>query len=261
MDEQPVPPARWHGLRWLPERPYVNPAPVRLFVGCAWPPERVAVEGLPSAELFLVGWPDAERAARSGAHVVAVRVERGAAVDLTLAAGHLPDELRHLAGVPGAYLLPGGWLDGTRLVEGYRVDGAGEVTSAGAVPAIPLTLRCTGARHGTDGLPDDVVRWPRLARTAYAVVSGPPVTDFLPIHTRRPPVRPGHRLVRFRVEPGYAIDVAATADRLTPLAPVRSRLPDLRASGVELILPRRAFGQVPITRVFEPNGRGWRRFG
>ncbi|WP_433388613.1 hypothetical protein [Micromonospora sp. KLBMP9576] len=255
------PPRRWHGIPWFPDRPHVNPEPIRLHIPCAWSPERVAVEGLPSPELSLVGWLDGRQAARSstGNHMVAVSVEPGAALDLTRTGEGLPADLRHLSRSSGAYLLPGGWLDRVRLLDGYTADGAGRFRRCD-VPAITLTLRCTGARHGTDGLPHDVVRWPRKASTAYAVVAGPPDGDLLAIHQRRPAVRQGHRLVRFRVEPGYAIDVTATAARLAPLSSVRTRLADLRASGVELMLPRKAFGRVPVTRVFEASGRAWRRY-
>ncbi|NLU79477.1 hypothetical protein HCA58_14015 [Micromonospora sp. HNM0581] len=257
----PEPPNHWSGLPWLPDRPHLNPRPLRLHLRSTWSPAQVAVEGLPSAALCLVGWLDAQQAGQSssGDHLIQIQAEPGTAVHLASLDGKLPPQLQHLSGAPGAYLLPAGWLDRVRLIGAHPSDGSGEASRT-SLPVVPLMLRCGGARHGTDGLPDDVVRWPRRTSAAYAVVAGPPEGDFLPILARRPGVRSGHRLIRFRVEPGYAIDVTATAARLATLTSVRSRITDLRASGVGLMLPRRAFGRVPITRVFEASGRSWRRY-
>jgi len=255
-------PARPHGVPWLPDRVAVNEQPVRLYVASPWPPERVATEGLPSADLFLTGHLDGERLARSvkGGYLMLVQARPGAVAALAGIHPYAPPALWQRLLAPDAYLLPAGWLDRVAWQAGYAVDASGHATFRTRIPATPVVLRCTGARHGTDGLPDEVVPWLRSARpvTAYALVTGVPDDDFLRLYARRPaPVVPG-RLLRLRVDGGRVVDVPASAARIAPLTSVRSRLAELRADGVELLLPMSAFGRARVTGVFLPHGGGWR---
>jgi hypothetical protein len=255
-----VRPGRPHGVRWLPERLEVNEQPLCVYVTSPWPPERVAVEGLPSADLFLIGYPDGERAARSakGGYLLALQVRPGTVIDPMAVYPYAPPVLRQRLTAAGSYLLPAGWLDRAVWQAGYTVDDSGHPTRHGELAAHPVVLRCTGARHGTDGLPDDVV--PSLggrATTRYALVTAEPA-DFLRLHRHRPPVARSGRLVHLRVAGGRAIDVPASAARIAGLNSVRSRLAELAADGVELLLPSRAFGRATVTRVYLPDDGGWR---
>ncbi|MEV7986825.1 hypothetical protein [Micromonospora sp. NPDC085948] len=259
-----APGGRPHGLRWLPERPEVNAEPVRLWLASPWSPRRVAIEGVPSANLFLVGDLDGERVARAHPyqHLLCLRVEAGGLVDLDRV-GDLP--AGHLGTRPaGTFLLPAGWLDQARLRAGYDVDDDGRPQEETELPGSAVVLRCTGARHGTDGLPDDVVRWPGGARGAgaWALVPDSPVEspdDFLPLHQRRPPVRDGHRLVRLRLVAGEAIDTRASAAALSALTSVRSRLPELVAEGVTLLLPQGCYDGARVDQVLHADGGRWRQ--
>jgi hypothetical protein len=251
---------RRHGVRWLPDNPEVTAEPVRLWLTCEWSPERVTKDGVPSSNLYLIGHLDGERLARENPrrHLIGVRVEAGGAVDLT----RLPDvpaELRHQA----AYLLPAGWLDQARPQVGYSVDDEGRPGERTELPANPITLRCTGARHGADGLPNEVVPWPRNDRGngAWALLpEGPaPDVDHLELHQRRPDVTGGHRLVHLLVGAGRAIDVPASAAGLIDLASVRSRLPELVANGMNLLLPRRAWDRSRVDQVLRVDGGKWRQ--
>ncbi|GAB2943682.1 hypothetical protein GCM10027280_35420 [Micromonospora polyrhachis] len=256
---------RPHGVRWLPERPGVNAEPIRLWIISEWSPQRVAAEGAPAADLFLLGILDGERLARSHPlrHLICLRVEAGGAVDLSQADVDIPADLRHLVTSSETFLLPAGWLDQARLQAGYLVDEAGHPQQYAELPGTPLTLRCTGARHGTDGLPNEVVRWPRTARgaRAWAVIPESPAAldgDYLTLHQRRPPVVPGQRLVQLHVGTNRAIDVAASAAGLAGFTSVRSRLPELLANGVSMLLPRRSFERTTVNRVLFADEGTWR---
>ena len=67
--------------------------------------------------------------------------------------------LQHLVNTRNTYLLPAAWLDRVRLVGAYTVDAHGLAGEHTDVPSTSLMLRCSGARHGADGLPNEVVRW------------------------------------------------------------------------------------------------------
>ncbi|MGW0218387.1 hypothetical protein ACWDXH_28745 [Micromonospora chokoriensis] len=255
--------SRPHGVRWLPERPEVNAAPVRLWLSSPWPAQRVAIEGVPSANLHLVAHLAAGPLVRTGPHrhLLRLRVEAGGAVDLSRVTADLPADLRHQA-TEGTFLLPAGWLDLARLEQGYRVDEAGQPRDPVDLPAHPLTLRCHGARHGADGLPNEVVFTAR-GRRMWAVVPDRPDTagtavDLLVLLARRPAVRDGHRLVRLQVAPNRAVDVVASAATLAGLTSVRSRLPELVADGVTALLPSRYYDRTTVDQVLHAENGRWR---
>jgi hypothetical protein len=229
---------RWHGVCGLPAQPPANTQPLLLHVRSPWPPERVAREGFPSPDLFLYGEPVPDVHNGGSGHPLRLRVAPGGAVRVR----DLPAPLRpETLGDP--YLLPAGWLDRARLdFDGSR-----------------LMLRCTGARHGTDGLPDDAVRWPAEGYDAvlYAFVPQP-AEDLATLWLAEPPVYRRRRLVRLVVPAGAAIDVQASAALVAGLASVRSRLPDLVAGGARLILPPASFDRAIVTALFTPAGRRWR---
>ncbi|MDG4771181.1 hypothetical protein [Solwaraspora sp. WMMD792] len=256
--------SRGHGVTWLPERPMVNAEPVELYVPVGQPAARIAAEGLPTAELFVVGQLDADRLRTAHPDAVALRVSvaPGGAVVTTGLDETAPAEVRHLLRGVDSYLLPAGWLDRVQVTQGWTPAGPGEWRAQPDLAPTSLFLRCTGARHGADGLPNDVVRWPagRRAATAYAVLpaAGGPDGDQLVVSDSRPATpADGVRLVRLRIEPGQAIDVAASAGRIAPLAAVRSRLVALNAAGVEVLLPPRNYDRVTVTRVYGAEGGHW----
>ncbi|WFE28321.1 hypothetical protein O7623_03670 [Solwaraspora sp. WMMD791] len=256
--------SRGHGVTWLPERPEVNAETVELYVPVALPAARIAADGLPTAELFVVGQLDADRLrmAHYGAAVLRVSVAPGGAVATTGLTDTAPPELRHLLRGVDSYLLPAGWLDRVQVTQGWTPAGPGEWRVQPDLPPAALLLRCTGARHGVDGLPNDVVRWPvgRRAVTAYAVLpaAGGPDGDHLVVADSRPPApADAARLVQLRIEPGQAIDVAASAGRIAPLTAVRSRLVTLNAAGVEVLVPPRSYDRVTVTRVYGAEGGRW----
>ncbi|MEV4629529.1 hypothetical protein AB0J90_25020 [Micromonospora sp. NPDC049523] len=255
--------SRPHGVRWLPERPEVNAAPVRLWLSSPWPAQRVAVEGVPSANLYLVGHLAGGPLAQTNPqrHLLCLRVEAGGAVHLGRLGVDLPADLRHQV-AEGTYLLPAGWLDLARLQQGYRVDEAGQPRDPVELPANPLTLRCKGARHGADGLPNEVVFAPRGGRM-WAVVPDRPgaeVTDddLLVLLAKRPAVRAGHRLIRLQIAPNRAVDVVASAAALAGLTSVRSRLPELVANGVTMLLPSRYYERTTVDQVLHAENDRWR---
>ncbi|MGW5556460.1 hypothetical protein ACWER9_04440 [Micromonospora sp. NPDC003944] len=255
--------SRPHGVRWLTERPEVNAAPVRLWLSSPWPAQRVAVEGVPSANLYLVGHLAGGPLARNAPqrHLLCLRVEAGGAVDLGRVGADLPADLRHQA-TEGTFLLPAGWLDLARLQVGYRVDETGQPRDPVELPAHPLTLRCKGARHGADGLPNEVVFAPRGGRLWAVVPDRPdttgPAADLLVLLARRPAVRDGHRLVRLQVAANRAVDVPASAAVLAGLTSVRSRLPELVADGVTMLLPSRYYDRTIVDRVLHAENGRWR---
>ncbi|MDR7274253.1 hypothetical protein [Catenuloplanes atrovinosus] len=255
---------RAHGVRWLPDQPEVNAEPVRLWLASAWSPQRVSIEGVPSPNLFLIAHLDGERVAGAAPqkHLLCLRVEAGGAVDLGRV-GTVPADLKHLATEGGTYLLPAGWLDQARLQVAYTIGDDGRPGEEVEVAANPIVLRSTGARHGTEGLPNDVATWPRTERGggAWALIPESPAVpegDFLPLHTKRPPIHEGQRLVHLQVPAGRAIDVTASAAALVTLTSVRSRLPELVADGVTLLLPRRSYERTPVDQVLFVEAGKWK---
>jgi hypothetical protein len=257
-----------HGVAWLPDRPQVNAEPFELYLPTTREPRHSVADGVPSPHLFLIGHTNLGRMTGGSLEVSApryllrVRVEPGGAVDV---AASPPAELRALLGSAGAYLLPAGWLHRCRVLSGLRVDATGGTTPDGDFPSPPLLMYCSGARHGAQGMPNEVVRWPRsrLRATAarYVVIpdaSAGPVTDQLVLYGHKPPVRPGSRLVEVTVGRRRAIDVAATYRRLVGLASVRSGLAELSAAGVDYVLPMRSYPGVMARRIYRPVGQSWR---
>jgi hypothetical protein len=246
----------------------VNAEEIELFVATAWEPRRAVEEGVPSADLFLLGRLDRRRLATEMAHghLLRVRVTAGGAVDVTATGARPPSELQHLLAPTDVFLLPAAWLERSHAVAGLRVEDDGHTSDVDEFADVPLTLRCMGARHGAKDLPNDVERWPqrrlRAAARMYALISDSeqePLGDWVELHRRKPSVRAGRRLVELSVGSGRGIDVVATAARLAPLTSVRSRLPELRADGVELILPSRSYSRVMVVRTFEVDGTAWRQ--
>jgi hypothetical protein len=244
---------RPHGVGWLPDRIPVNAEPLVLHAGSAWPPQRVAREGVPTAELFVLA--DALPRPAADRHLLRLRVEPGGAVPMSSMLTHAPPAVRRRTTGVGTYLLPAGWLDRARLEGAFRLAGT------------PLVLRSTHARHGADGIPEDIPRWPAANVTAevFAIVPDAvpdQLPDLVPLHPRLPATAPpGSRALRLRVDGGTgggpAIDVAAGTDRLAPLTSVRSRLAELRADGVEVVLPREAFGRVSATGLYDIENDKW----
>ncbi|WP_326550864.1 hypothetical protein [Micromonospora sp. NBC_01813] len=272
-----------HRVPWMPENPLVNTEPVRLWLSCPAPPGRAAVEGIPTANLFLVGDLDGTQVAQAdpGAYLLCLRVGAGCAIDLS-SLGEVPDDVpddvrrglgdvrRGLGGglgdETGRFLLPAAWLDRVHLLAGYRLDDAGRPDGPVELPAEPVLLRCTGAGHGIDGLPDEAVHWPGDGHPGHAWVVLPPAPgvpegDVLEAWLRRPAVRAGHRLARVRLDAGTAIDVAASAAVLTGLVSVRTRLPELLVAGVDLVLPPAAYDHARVDQVRYADGDHWRQRG
>ncbi|ROO60219.1 hypothetical protein EDC02_2078 [Micromonospora sp. Llam0] len=256
--------SRGHGVTWLPERPTVNAEPFELYVPVGLPAARIAADGLPTAELFVVGQldPDRLRSTHPGAVVLRLSVAPGGAVATTGLDDTAPADVRHLIRGVDSYLLPAGWLDRVQVTQGWTPTGPGEWQAQSELAPTPLLLRCTGARHGVDGLPNEVVRWPagRRGSTAYALLpaTGAPDDDHVALRDARPDV-PGApaRLVQLRIEPGQAVDVAASAARIAALATVRTRLVRLNAAGVEWLLPPRNYDRATVTRVYDAEGDRW----
>jgi len=123
-----------------------------------------------------------------------------------------------------------------------------------------LRLHCSGARHGVEGLPADVPRWPRASDAdAYVLFPGPRVAGgaSLALLSGRPRVRTGHRLLRLRVPRRRAIDVHAATRQLEHLGSVLSTATALNDQGIELILNDRDFDKVTVLQVLAPGRLGW----
>jgi hypothetical protein len=257
-----------HGVEWIPQGPLVNTDPVRLWISCPWPPGRAAVEGVPAANLFLTGQLDGVRVARTtpGEHLLCLQVDAGCAIDLSRI-DEVPSEVRRRFGatadLAGCFLLPAAWLDQVRLVAGYPVDGDGRPGDPVELPGEPVSLRCADAEHGVDGLPDEVVRWPgdgltgQVAWVLLPEEPGAPVGDCLEAWLQPPPVRVGHRLASVRLDAGAAVDVPASAASLAGLVSVRSRLPDLLVSGVDLLLPSASYDRARVDLILYADGGRW----
>ncbi|MFV2021209.1 hypothetical protein [Micromonospora sp. LOL_023] len=259
------------GVSWVPDRPLANTEPVRLWLACPCPPGRAAVEGIPTASLFLVGDLDGARVARSnpGRYLLCLHVGAGSAIDLSRLA-EVPAEVRRGLGgggdETGRFLLPAAWLDQVRLLAGYRVDDRGQPHGQVELPAEPVLLRCTGASHGVDGLPDEAVRWPGGGRAGHAWVVLPETPgalagEVLEAWLQRPAVQTGHRLAHVRLAAGTAIDVSASAAVLVGLVSVRNRLPELLVAGVDLVLPPAAYHQARVDQIRYADGDRWRHRG
>jgi hypothetical protein len=254
-----------HGLYWLADRPRVNAEPVDLYVVAPAGPDRIIEEGLPTPHLFAVGLlrPPAPESLRPAESLVRVRVGAAGAVDLSSIDVHVPPALQLLLSQSGeSYLLPGGLLERAQVVAGYEVDPGG-----GYRPAVEfsggqsLRLRCFGARHGVEGLPADVPRWPQAADdNAYALFPGPRVAadgGALAMLSAKPRAKDGHRLLRLRVPRRRAIDVRAAAGQLEPLGSVLSAAAALTDRKIELILPGRDFDKVTVLQVLTRGRLGW----
>jgi hypothetical protein len=257
------PPAASRAVGWLPTPAPVNAEPIEVYTQTGREPHLCVRDGVPTPELFLAattlsGRPDPA----AGEYLLRIRVEPGAAVPLAA----LPDRLASRAGlptVPGAFLLPADWLGRARIIAGGRSDGQDWPPRLAELDA-PLFICCSGARHGVDGLPEEVVTWPstRLAAGAYALV--PPgrvaIDDpWLVLHRRRPPMRTDRWLLRVHVEPGRAIDVPAVALHLATFPQVNSIATRWAAAGIRLVLPAVSFAAATVTQVWVPGAGGWRR--
>ena len=255
-----------HGLDWLADRPTVNKEPVELYVICATDPARAAVEGLPTPHLFAIGLlrPPASTRLDPGEHLLRVRVLDGGAVDLSSIDVHVPPTLRLLLATRGvSYVLPAGLLDRTRLLDGWTAHPGGGYAGREEFPGERrLVLRSVGARHGVQGLPVEVPRWPRAADdTAYALLPSPRVATeagALVLLADKPRVKAGHRLLRLRVPRRRAIDVRAAARQLAGLSGVRSAAAALHDKKIQLVLPSRDYDKVSVVQLLAPSRLGWR---
>jgi hypothetical protein len=257
------PPAASRAVGWLPTPPPVNAEAIEVYAQTRWEPDTCVRNGVPTPELFLVatalsGRPDPA----AGEYLLRIRVEPGAAVPVAALADRLASHGR-LPAAPGAFLLPADWLGRARITAGGRSDGHDWPPWLAELDA-PLSICCSGARHGIDGLPEEVVTWPstRSGAGAYALVapSGAVVDDrWLVLHRRRPPVRTDRWLVRLQVTPGRAIDVAAVALHLATFPKVNSIASRWVAAGIRLVLPAAGFGAATVTQVWVPGPAGWRR--
>ncbi|WP_432974637.1 hypothetical protein [Dactylosporangium sp. CA-233914] len=254
---------RPRGIAWLPSRPAVNTEPFELYIHTDVTPAQAAEDGVPSPDLFLLGElaPPAPRLDAPPGHLLRVRVAPGAAVDLTATDQHVPPTLYLSFAGRDVFLLPAGRLDRVRMLAGYALEPSGEPIRLDVPATGAVRLRCVGARHGVDGLPGDVPRWP-AKHTAKAYALLPPTgwadSGGLGLYRRRPPARHGHRLVELRVEPHDAIDLRACARELASLALVRPTAAELRAARFDLILPARYFDRTTVTQVLAVRRRRWR---
>lgn len=247
------------GVAWLPRPTPVNAEALWLWVR-GGPAELASVEGVPAAQLFLIGRLDPDHTDPTRAEEqLRLYAAPGTAVAAARVAPVAPPHLRDLLAAPRTFLLPAGWLDRVRL------DATGPAT--GDPPAAdarrsgePVVLRCVGAAHGIDGVPDDVVTWPATrSGRAYALCPDRRSTpDFVALHRQRPSAMDGGRLLELRLPAGAAIDVPANAAHLAHLPLVRSRLPDLARDAVDLVLPRQRLDQVTIRRAFISRKGSWR---
>jgi hypothetical protein len=239
-----------HGLPWLPELPQVNDREFDVYVRSAWTAERAAVDGIPSPHPFLVGHLDTGLDSVRSAGSVRVQVQPHGAVDVMASGVEPPAEFAAVLAEADAYVLPARWLDRCRIL----LDDT--------ETPVPALLCLNGATHGIDGLPEDVQTWPprwRSPARAYAIL---PETveaagDSLRLYRHRPEARPG-RLVELRVAAALAVDVAHTERRLAAPPSVRTILPELRRTGVDLLLSHIHFDRVRVSGLFTAADRRWR---
>ncbi|MFI6244348.1 hypothetical protein ACIBEF_31295 [Micromonospora sp. NPDC050795] len=253
-----------HGLYWLADRPRVNSEPVDLYVICEGDPVRAADEGVRTPHLFAVGLlhPPASGTLRSDESLLRVRVAPGGAVDLSSIDVYVPPSVQLLLDCPGEfYLLPAGLLDRARPLDGWRVNPAGGYAACDPFGGgRSLMLRITGAPHGVQGLPVDVLLWPSsAAETAYVLL---PVTWMSPdgavaLLAAKPRPRAGHRLLELRVPRRQAVNVSEAARQLVGLPAVRSAAADLVARRIKLVLPACEHERVEVRQVLAPGRFGW----
>jgi hypothetical protein len=257
------PPAASRAVGWLPTPLPVNAEAIEVYVQTRWEPHVCVRDGVPTPELFLAatawsGRPDPA----AGEYLLRIRVEPGAAVAVAAVADR-PTSRGRLTTVPGAFLLPADWLGRARITAGGCIDGHDWPPRLVELDA-PLFICCSGARHGVDGLPEEVVTWPstRSAAGAYALVApgGVAIDDpWLVLHRRRPPMRTDRWLIRVHVKPGQAIDVAAVALHVATFPQVNSIAARWAEAGIGLVLPAARFGAASVTQVWVPGPDGWRR--
>jgi hypothetical protein len=242
------------GVPWLARQLTVNAEPLRLCVETDCSADRASDEGIPSPNLFLVGHADVPPPMTEARRWLRVHAAPESAVLASTVEAYAPLRVRDQLTGERTYLLPAGWLD--------RVSVVADPVTTGAPPS-PLVLRCTGADHGIDGLPNELVTWPHPEPTqAFALVpSEVDVPDVVVLHRRRPEPQPGHRLLELLVENGAAIDVAASAALVARLPLVRSRMMDLVVAGIEIIATRSTAERVRVTRRLEVRRGRWRPSG
>ncbi len=249
------------GLNWLRNPPMVNAEPIELYLRSTCKPTVAAAKGVPSPDPFLVGRLDPlpPPGGSTAEYVLRVRVEPGGAVDLRWPEQHVPPAVA-LQLCPRAYLIPAGLLHRVTLLAGYLVEESGALCQIVEFAGTPILLRYANARHGIDGLPNDVPRWPRTSTAAaYALLPGPTnvaLAGWIPLR-RKPPKFAEGRLVQLRIERRQALDVAAVANQSSTLTSVRSRLGQLSEAGIELILPMRSYERTSVVRVLEAQDGHW----
>ncbi|WP_213453686.1 hypothetical protein [Rhizomonospora bruguierae] len=248
-----------HRLGWLPARPQVNQEEFDVVVDCP-EPDRAVREGVPSPRLLLLGNLATGRLRpRHPGGLLRIRVGAGAAVDVAATEVYPPRALAGALASRDVWLLPAAWLDRCRVVAVVRTDPATGRPVEEPIDA-PVRLTSKGAAHGVPGLPTEIWRWPRLRRvTRYLTIDPARVdNDWHQLHAARPPAQSGLRLLQVRVERGAAVDVRRTEAALSGLPALRTRLPALRAAGVDHLLPRAAFAAVTVRREFRADGSTWR---
>jgi hypothetical protein len=231
----------------------------------------VYARGLPTPDLFLVGSPDLATAVhgRPRGSVLTVDAPAGTAIDVATlreqGPAYLPAALREGAAV---WLLPVGMLPEVSVLGVRDLDRRGRVGAAHESDA-DIAIRFSGADHGVVGLPNDVARWPigraatdSAAATIYvALPSGRrPFGEWLaaypgavPAFREKADPRSGADRLALRVSPQAAIDMPATADRLSGVALAEPEL--RRFDGLDLLLPHRAFAAARVLAVVAPGRR------
>jgi hypothetical protein len=278
-----------HLIGWLPPSPQTNSEEFDVYVECAVEPADALTNGVPSAHLFLLGYLDRQRltARTSAGHLLQVRVQPEGAVDVGASEAAVPRILTDALSYNDVYLLPAAWLSRCHVVATLAVTPGGDPAVPDRSPEEhPVLLRCLDAGHGVPGLPVESVRWPhgsiRSTATRFALVPEKPLpekllhekplpekpvrpepadgpTAWLPLLQQRPQPSPGHRLLELRIVRGTAIDVAATAGDLAPLASVRSQAAQLVSAGVRVVLPVPSFARASVQREYRYDARGWQR--
>jgi hypothetical protein len=257
-----------HAVTWLPSQPHVNEEEFQLYVECVDDPGGAAAKGIACPDLFLLGHLDLARLAariRDG-YILQLRVAAGGAVDVAASEADPPAALAPALNDNDVYLLPGGWLDRSRLVAALRVVQGGQILPQNRFVDAPVNLKSQGGAHGIPGLPNQVERWPRgrvrTAVTRYIMVreNDPDgLGAYQQLHPRRPPAVSGGRLLQVRVGNGRAIDVAATASALAGLTAVRTNVAQLLADGIDVLLPVVSYQSTVIEQEFRADNGDWRR--
>jgi hypothetical protein len=249
-----------YGPAWLSPRQQVNAEEFEAFIVSPVDPWSLA-DGIPSAELFLVAYLDL-KLIPDGSWVLRVRVRPGGAIPMVALHARMPARLQHLYGISGAYLLPAARLNQVVMLGAFRLD-AGHLTPVDEFAGDQLRIRSLAATGSIAGLPQEIRRWPAFGhRRAYALL--PAGTSRLPrgwlrLYRRPPQPQSGRLLLELRVPRDRAIDVAATAEALAPLARVHTQAERLRTARVELILASRSYGRVSLRKAYRVDGGTWRR--